>query len=124
MIRPVDLAGAVLALHMLVIAFNLFGLIATPVGGWLGWRFVRIGWWRVLHALSFAIVAIQAVAGRACFLTVWQAGLDGGEATPLIMRWINSVVYWPLPIWVFAALYVALFAYVLALFKFVPVRRF
>ena len=124
MFRPVDMAGAVLALHLLVIAFNLFGIVAVPVGGWLGWRFVRIGWWRGLHALSFAIVAIQAVAGRACFLTVWQAGLDGGEATPLIMRWINSVVYWPLPIWVFAALYVALFAYVLALFKFVPVRRF
>ena len=123
MIRPVDLAEAVLALHLLVITFNLFGLVAVPLGAWLGWRFVRIAWWRVLHALSFAVVAIQALAGRACFLTVWQAGLGGGEATPLIMRWVNSVVYWPLPIWVFAALYVALFAYVLALFKFVPVRR-
>ena len=123
MFRPVDMAAAVLALHMLVIAFNLFGLVAVPVGAWLGWRFVRIAWWRVLHALSFAVVAVQAMAGRACFLTVWQAGLDGGESTPLIMRWVNSVIYWPLPIWVFAALYVGLFAYVLALFKFVPVRR-
>jgi hypothetical protein len=110
------LGQAVLAAHLAVIAFNLFGLIAIPIGGWLGWRWVRVRWWRLLHLASLAVVALQAAFGRACFLTIWQDGLTGGgHADPLIMRWVNSVIYWPLPIWVFSAAYLAVFAYVLAL---------
>lgn len=117
-------AGAVLGLHLAVIAFNVFGLVAIPLGGRRGWGFVRIAWWRWLHVASFAIVAAQAAAGRACFLTLWQDDLSGkAETTPMIARWVNSVIYWPLPIWVFAAAYVALAAYVVALLWIVPVRR-
>jgi hypothetical protein len=38
----------------------------------------------------------------------------------MIMRWVNSLVYWPLPSWFFTALYVAVFAYVLWLWVVVP----
>ena len=38
------------------------------------------------------------------------------------MRWVNSVIFWPLPIWVFTALYLAVFAYVAALWRMVPPR--
>ena len=31
------LAEAVLAMHLVVIAFNVFGLFAIALGGWLGW---------------------------------------------------------------------------------------
>jgi hypothetical protein len=63
------------------------------------------------------------VAGRACFLTDWQDDLAGaGGETPLIMRWVNSVIYWPLPMWAFTAMYLALFACVLALWRWVPPR--
>jgi hypothetical protein len=116
------LAGAVLAVHLAVIAFNLFGLVAIPLGGWLGWRFVRVAWWRWLHLASMALVALQAVAGQACFLTILQARLTGEQAapTPMIMGFVNRLVFWPLPFWVFVALYVALFAYVVALIWLVP----
>lgn len=115
-------AEAVLAAHLVVIAFNIFGLIATPLGGWLGWRFVRIAWWRWLHLASMAIVAVQALAGRACFLTLVQARLSGqqGETGPMIMGLVNRIIYWPLPIWVFGAAYVLLFAYAVALMWIVP----
>jgi len=118
------LAIVVLALHVLVIAFNVFGLVAIPLGAWLGWSFVRVFWWRALHLGSMAVVAVQAVAGRACFLTVWQDAL-GGRTTeaPLVMRIVNRLVYWPLPLWVFTAAYLVLFACVLALWKLVPPRR-
>jgi hypothetical protein len=119
-----SLAGLVLALHMVVIAFNVFGLVAIPLGAWRGWSFVRIAWWRLMHVASFAVVAAQAVTGRACFLTLWQDDLSGAaESTPMIARWVNSVIFWPLPIWVFAAAYVALALYVVALLWIVPVRR-
>jgi hypothetical protein len=119
-----SLASAILVLHLVVIAFNIFGLVAIPLGAWRGWGFVRVAWWRWLHVASLVVVAGQAVAGRACFLTLMQDELSGaGESPPLIARWVNSVVYWPLPIWVFAAAYVALAAYVVALLWIVPVRR-
>ena len=113
-----------LALHVAVIAFNVFGLLAIPIGAWRGWSFVRARGWRLLHLASLAVVAVQALFGRACFLTIWQDELSGARAQPpLIMRLVNSVIYWPLPMWVFTAAYVAVFASVVALWFLVPPRR-
>ena len=121
--RASAMAQLVLAAHLAVIGFNVFGLIAIPLGAWRRWPFVRAPTWRVLHLLSLAIVAVQAVLGRACFLTDWQDYLTGTSATqPLIMRWVNSVVFWPLPFWAFEALYLAVFVYTLALLWIVPPR--
>jgi hypothetical protein len=117
------LATTVLGAHLLVIAFNVFGLFAIPLGAWRGWAFVRIRWWRALHVASFAIVALQAALGRACFLTLWQDRLSGeGGGQPLIMSAVNRLIYWPLPMWVFTTAYLALFAYVVLLWKVVPPR--
>ncbi len=113
-----------LSVHVAIIAFNLFGLVAIPLGARRGWGFVRIRWWRALHLATLAVVALQALFGRACFLTIWQDALAGDGATaPLIVRWVNGLIYWPLPIWFFAALYVGVFAYTLALWFLVPPGR-
>lgn len=121
------LADLVLLAHLVVIAFNVFGLIAIPLGAWRGWRFVRIFWWRALHVAILAIVALQALLDRICFLTTWQDELlaQAGAATsgePLIRRWIASLIFWPLPLWVFTVLYVAIWIYVVALWWLVPPR--
>src|SRR6516162_10240950 len=90
------LSSTVLGAHLLVIAFNVFGLFAIPLGAWRGWAFVRIRWWRALHVASFAIVALQAALGRACFLTLWQNRLSGETVgQPLIMTTVNRLIYWP-----------------------------
>lgn len=118
------LGQLVLALHLVVIAFNIAGLAVIPLGAKLGWRFVRLRWLRALHLLSWIVVAAQAALGRACFLTDWQDGLTGGGAQdPLVMRWVNHLIYWPLPMWAFTAMYVLLFLNVLALWRLVPVKR-
>jgi hypothetical protein len=118
------LALIVLATHLAIIAFNLFGLIAIPLGAWCHWRFVRIRWWRMLHVGILAMVALQALLGRACILTLWQDSLAGGSThSPLIRRWVIGLIYWPLPIWFFALLYLAVFTYTLALWFLVPPRR-
>jgi len=79
----------------------------------------------LLHLASMAVVALQALAGRACFLTILEGRLAGAGAapTPLIMRVINRVIFWPLPLWAFAALYVLVFLYVIVLLRLVPVER-
>lgn len=115
---------AILAVHLAVIAFNVAGLIAIPLGAALNWRWVRVRWWRQLHIASWTVVALQALLGRACFLTIWQDELTGAAGQPpLIERWVERAIYWPLPIWVFAAMYLALFAAVVAMWWLVPARR-
>jgi len=114
----------VLALHLAIIAFNVAGCVLIPLGAWRGWHWVRGLWWRLAHLLSLAVVAIQAIVGRACFLTTWQGELSGSEhVQPMIEKWMNGLIYWPLPLWVFAAAYVAVFAYVIALWIWVRPRR-
>ncbi|MGS1117736.1 DUF2784 domain-containing protein [Castellaniella sp. UC4442_H9] len=113
-------ATVILALHLAVIAFNAAGCILVPVGALRGWRWVRVFWWRMAHLASLAIVALQALLGRVCFLTTWQADLSGsGRTQPLIAGWINHLFYLPLPLWVFSAAYVVMFAYVVGLWVWV-----
>ena len=126
MVSPAGLsAETVLAAHIAIILFNLFGLIVVPIGAARGWHFVHIAWWRVLHVVLLATVAAQAVVGRACILTLWQSDLAGsrGSPTPLIMSLVDRLIFWRLPIWVFAALYAAVFGYAVALLWLVPLRR-
>src|SRR6185437_11780390 len=118
-------AAAILWLHVAVIAFNVFGLIAVPLGAWRAWWFVRVFWWRALHIGALAIVGLQAVLGRACFLTIWEAALRerAGEAasnTPLIERWVGRIIFWSFPLWAFAMLYVGACIYALLLLRLVP----
>ena len=115
---------AIVAIHGGIIVFNILGLIAIPLGAWQHWRFVREPVWRWLHVASLSVVALQAGLGRACFLTVWQDELTGTVAAPpLIVRTINAIIYWPLPIWVFGTIYLAIFVYACALLWLVPPSR-
>lgn len=89
---------------------------------------MRAFWWRALHLAPLAFLVPQAPFGAPCFLTLWQAMLEqgaGGRASrwPLIARLVERVVFWPLPIWFFAALYVAEWIYALALWPLVPPTR-
>lgn len=122
-----ELARAILYFHVLVITFNLFGLLVIPVGAWRGWAFVRVFWWRALHLAILGIVAVQALFDRICFLTLWQSELleAAGETAShasLIQRWLSRIIFWPLPLWAFAVLYVLIWIYVLSLWWLVPPR--
>ncbi len=122
-----DAAWATLYVHALIVLFNVFWLIAIPLGAWQGWAFVRNYWWRIAHLVSLAIVAAQVIAGRLCFLTIVQNALfsRAGSSLPpsLFNRIILSLIYWPLPDWVFLPLYVLAFAFTATLwFAVAPVR--
>ena len=119
------LADAVLLLHLCVILFNIFGIIVVPLGAWRGWKFVRVFWWRALHVGVLAVVALQAVMGRLCFLTIWHADLaqlaDGRTSNmPGIAAFISRLIFWPLPAWAFVVLYIAVCIYTFALWRLVP----
>ncbi len=65
-------AWATLYVHASIVLFNVFWLVAIPLGVWQGWTFIRNFWWRIAHLVSLAIVAAQVIAGRLCFLTTIQ----------------------------------------------------
>jgi uncharacterized protein DUF2784 len=122
------LAEVVLVFHLSVVLFNVIGLIVVPVGAWRGWAFVRIWWWRALHVAILALVAGQAVLQEVCFLTLWQSELlrragQAGSDAPFIARLVNRLLFWPLPLWVFAIAYVAVCILVLSLWFLVPPQR-
>ena len=55
-------ADALLALHVLVVAFIIFGLILIVAGGLAGWRWITNRWFRYAHLA--AIVDLIAPQGR------------------------------------------------------------
>jgi hypothetical protein len=118
------LAELILAFHVLIIAFNLFGLVVVPLGAWRGWNFVHLPAWRLLHIASLGVTALQAALGRACFLTYWQAMAsdDSRIPEPIIMKWVNSMIFWPLPTWAFVLIYLFTFAFTVALLWIAPLR--
>jgi len=122
-----EIAEAIFWFHVVVIAFAVLGLVAIPLGAWGGWKFVRVLWWRAIHLGLLGIVALQALMGRACFLTIWESEFlrRAGEAAsnePLVQRWVSQAIYWPLPSWFFAILYVAVCAFALLLWWLIPPR--
>ena len=78
-------AQAVLAVHVTIAAFILFGLVAIPIGARLGWVFVYGFWWRLAHSVAMGAVAGQKLIGGACFLSVWEdrlLAMAGSSAAP------------------------------------------
>ena len=121
-------ASAVLYLHFAVVMFNVFWIVAIPLGAWRGWNFIRSFWWRGAHVIVLAVVAFQAVVGALCFLTLWQNFLLRAPGSPaddpsLIETIVTRLIFWPLPLWAFVVIYVAAFGYTLAMWWLVPPYR-
>ena len=118
------LADVVLVVHFAIVAFIVGGLVLTWAGAWLGWRWVRNPVFRYLHLGAIVFVALEAVLGYACPLTVWEDLLRGGVRTEsFIGRWVRRALYYEAPAWVFTALYVAWALAAAVTLYLVPARR-
>lgn len=121
-------ADAVLYLHALFVAFVVFGLLLVLVGKLRAWRWVHGLRFRILHALAIAFVVLQAWLGALCPLTRWEMVLRerAGEATytgAFIAQWVERLLYYRAPEWVFVVLYTAFGALVAASWIWVRPRR-
>jgi hypothetical protein len=117
-------ADAILVLHFAFAVFVVGGLVMTWLGAAAGWAWVRNPWFRYAHLAAIAFVAIEALLGYACPLTVWEDLLRGGvRPESFVGRWVYWALYYRAPEWVFAALYVAWAAATLATLKLFPPRR-
>ncbi len=103
-------ADAVLLLHTLFVSFVIAGLILVLAGGALSWRWVRNRLFRVLHLFAIGIVVAQAWAGVICPLTTLEMSLrsKAGDAVyegSFISHWLESILYYQAPAWVFVVAY-------------------
>lgn len=126
--RALHLAQLVLTVHAFVALFVIFGMVVVPIGACRGWPFVRVLWWRALHAFVVLAIAAQKAAGATCFLSVWEFDLvdrAGAAAArePLAQTVLTDVMHWDLPLWFFTVLYIVILAYTVVLWWRVPPRR-
>lgn len=114
------LADVVLVVHFAFVAFVVGGLAAIWIGAAAGWRWVRNFWFRVLHLAAICFVAVEALLGVMCPLTVWEDALRGrGSEIGFIARWIRGVMFYEVEPWVFTVIYVVFATIVVATFRFI-----
>ena len=105
-------ADIVLFAHLLFVAFVVFGLLLIFIGGVSRWSWVRNPTFRILHLLSVGVVVVQSWFGFICPLTTlenWLRG-KGGEVVydgTFVSHWMQTLLYYQAPGWVFSVGYTA-----------------
>jgi hypothetical protein len=122
------LADLILGAHVAIVLFIVGGLVAIVAGGALGWGWVRGFRWRALHLAAMAFVAVGAVVGWICPLTVWEDALrrragEWGYQDGFVQHWLERLLYHDWPDWAFTVLYLAVFGAILLAWWRVPPRR-
>jgi uncharacterized protein DUF2784 len=101
-----SLADAILVVHALFVLFVTGGLVATWIGIAAGARFARNHWFRGVHLAAIAFVVAESLLGYACPLTVWEDALRGGlQPGSFVGRWMQRLLYYQAPEWLFTLAY-------------------
>ncbi len=122
------LADAVLVAHFGIVLFLVGGLIVVLAGNWLHWGWVNQLGFRLAHLAAVAVVVLQAWLGQYCPLTTlesWlrvQAGSSVYESS-FIEHWLQKLIYFQAPLWVFTVAYTAFAVLVLLAWWRFPPRR-
>lgn len=122
------LADTIAFSHLLYVMFVVFGQLLILVGWAFHWQFVRHFWFRVIHLISIAIVAVQEMKGILCPLTVLEyyfrnlAGQNVNTDLTFLMRIFRSLVFITFPDWVYTLMYIGFAVIVLGTMFIIPPR--
>ncbi|PSF12693.1 DUF2784 domain-containing protein [Marinobacter shengliensis] len=121
-------ADLLLVFHTLLVVFVIFGLVATLVGYFRQWNWVLNLWFRLSHLVVIGIVVLQAWLGVLCPLTIWEMELrakagQGGYEGSFIQHWLETILYYNAPDWVFILVYTLFGTLVVASWFLVKPRR-
>jgi hypothetical protein len=122
-------ADLLLLVHVSFVAFVVLGLALVWLGKALRWAWVRNPWFRIAHLVAIGIVVLQSWLGMICPLTIWEMALRerAGGATytgSFIAHWLDRILYYRAPLWVFAIVYTVFGALVIASWFWVRPRGF
>lgn len=122
-------ADILLFCHVLFVAFVIISLLLIFAGKLCKWDWVRNPWFRTIHLAAIGVVVLQSWFGIICPLTTWEMALRqrAGDATyagSFISHWLETLLYYQAPMWVFTASYTAFAALVVASWYWVRPHRF
>ncbi len=122
------LADAILVVHVLFVLFVVVGLVLIFIGKRRGWRWVRNFYFRLVHLLAIGYVVAQSWLGAICPLTIWEMQLrdkagDAIYAGSFIAYWLQQLLYYRAPPWVFVLAYTLFGALVAASWYWVRPKR-
>ncbi len=122
-------ADLLLLVHVLFVAFVVFGLLTVFVGKLVGWPWVRNRYFRIAHLAAIGVVVSQSWLGRICPLTIWEMALreragDAVYSGSFIANWLNELLYYQAPAWVFVVCYTLFAALVVFAWFWVRPRPF
>ena len=103
-------ADLLLVTHALFVAFVVLGLAFIFVGNWSKWSWVRNPYFRIAHLAAIGVVVVQSWIGVICPLTIWEMALreragDAVYAGSFIANWLDKLLYYQAPAWVFVVCY-------------------
>lgn len=121
------LADLVVVVHFAFVAFVVFGLLLTLIGGARRWEWVRSIRFRVLHLAAIGFVVAENLCGVTCPLTVWEQRLRelAGQASyrgDFIATWIHDAMFFDAEPQVFTLVYCTFGAVVALSWWLVPPR--
>ena len=122
------LADVILLFHAVYVGYVVLGLAAILAGVALDWRWVRNFWFRVSHLAAILLVVCESLVGLTCPLTTGEnllrrAAGQRGYAGGCIARWVQPLIFFAYPPWVFVAGYCAFGLLVAAVFVVAPPVR-
>jgi heme A synthase len=94
----------------------------------LRWQWIRNPWFRWTHLLAIVLVALEALWGIDCPLTVWEgelrrlAGQEVANDT-FVGRCLDALIFYEAPSWFLNTLHVGFALLVLGTLVLIPPRR-
>jgi hypothetical protein len=124
----VCLADIIALIHLGYVILVILGFALIVAGVIFKWQWIRNPWFRVLHLAAIIAVAIEAIVGVSCPFTVLEFRLrypSGSvqERSSFIGNFIDSVLFYEAPAWLFTIVYSGFAVLVAVTFIIAPPKR-
>jgi hypothetical protein len=122
------LADLLAVIHLGYVVFVILGFILILAGIFFKWKWIRNLWFRIIHLVTIAAVALEAILGVNCPLTVLEFSLRYGappaeRRVSFVGELVDSLLYYDAPLWLFTIIYVAFALLVAITFVLAPPSR-
>lgn len=120
-------ADVTLLLHAALVVFVVGGLVLIIVGNLRTWHWVNALWFRLMHLAAITAVVAETWLGAACPLTSLEMWLRTKASSTtytgsFIEHWLQRVLYYEAPAWVFSLGYSLFGLVVVAAWWYFPPR--
>jgi hypothetical protein len=125
---PLLLADIIAVIHLGYVIFVILGFMLILAGIFFKWKWIRNLWFRMVHLGAIVAVALEAILGINCPLTVLEFSLRYGappadRRVSFVGELVDSLLYYGAPAWVFTIIYVGFALLVAITFIMAPPNR-